>query len=217
MPTTSSTGMCMSTRRIFRPRRPSTPLGAPRPSLRRSGGANSGSCGSPTRACDEGARRAYDRVEPVQRRIGVDRQVIEPRHHPALSAPKNRRRRTTDVPHPHAQERRTRKPGLSRCGSFPPRRCSALHREGRGRGARTTAGSASRRRSFIDPPNGFADSAARQASSDTTAAGLRDSGSADPGGASTGRRQGEASCSLISIAKPARLTSAARVPRAVRT
>ena len=39
-----------------------------------------------------------DRLEPVQRRILVDRQVIETRHHLALSAPKNRRRRATMYP-----------------------------------------------------------------------------------------------------------------------
>lgn len=46
----------------------------------------------------EHAALTADRIEPVQRRIVVDRQVIETRHHVALSAPKNRRRRTTMYP-----------------------------------------------------------------------------------------------------------------------
>ncbi len=46
----------------------------------------------------EHAALTADRVEPVQRRIVVDRQVIETRHHLTLSAPKNRRRRTTMYP-----------------------------------------------------------------------------------------------------------------------
>lgn len=46
----------------------------------------------------EHAALTADRFEPVQRRIVVDRQVIETRHHLALSAPKNRRRRTTMYP-----------------------------------------------------------------------------------------------------------------------
>jgi len=46
----------------------------------------------------EHAALTADRVESVQRRIVVDRQVIETRHHLTLSAPKNRRRRTTMYP-----------------------------------------------------------------------------------------------------------------------
>jgi integrase len=46
----------------------------------------------------EHAALTADRLEPGQRRIVVDRQVIETRHHLALSAPKNRRRRATMYP-----------------------------------------------------------------------------------------------------------------------
>jgi integrase len=46
----------------------------------------------------EHAALTADRLEPVLRRIVVDRQVIETRHHLALSPPKNRRRRATMYP-----------------------------------------------------------------------------------------------------------------------
>ena len=46
----------------------------------------------------EHAALTADRVDPVQRRLVVDRQVVETRHHLALSAPKNRRRRVTMYP-----------------------------------------------------------------------------------------------------------------------
>ncbi len=46
----------------------------------------------------EHAALTADRIEPVRRRIVVDRQVIETRHHLALSPPKNRRRRATVYP-----------------------------------------------------------------------------------------------------------------------
>ncbi len=52
-------------------------------------------------AMGEHAALTADRVEPVQRRILVDRQVIETRHHLALSGPKNRRRRATMYPRAH--------------------------------------------------------------------------------------------------------------------
>ncbi len=46
----------------------------------------------------EHAALTADRLDPLRRRIVIDRQVVETRHHLALSAPKNRRRRVTMYP-----------------------------------------------------------------------------------------------------------------------
>lgn len=62
-----------------------------------------------------------DRIEPVQRRVVVDRQVIETRHHLALSAPKSRRRRTTMYP--------ARTPGSIELASLVSRRLRELRPE----------------------------------------------------------------------------------------